>query len=283
MNRTLVRCVRMKNFLPSFFRSSASKETDQSLTAEQKAKLKGALSKMRADEPRRAAAESEFSEYDGDVSMLQEIDMDSIRARGFMKYRYNYEPPSDLEIRIKNLFEKHVDQGSRVSGSDFKEFDLTKNDRVKFQFLDSLGKYFRHTIPNPELHRMKTVEDVIEFYRRPVSNLTVYAKMARDNKQTLPRNLHVIEHPLRFHPDDKHAYHGGITAFPGRGGQVFGLRNKRIYRQFEPKKDWFEYEDQSFDYTRIDKDMPWDPEIAKRMDRYPSKKYRLKTKSFSRL
>lgn len=36
----------------------------------------------------------------------------------------------------------------------------------------------------------------------------------------------------------------GITAFPGEGGEVFSLRNKRLYRQFQPKEKWFDYEDQ---------------------------------------
>uniref|UniRef100_A0A914R710 39S ribosomal protein L50, mitochondrial n=1 Tax=Parascaris equorum TaxID=6256 RepID=A0A914R710_PAREQ len=101
----------------------------------------------------------------------------------------------------------------------------------------------KHTVPNAELHRMKTVEDVIEFYRQPTR----------------------------------------VTAYPGSGGRVLGLRNKRLYRQFQPKKEWFDYEDQSFDYTRPDKDMPWDPEVAKRMDRYPSKKYILSKKAFERV
>lgn len=27
----------------------------------------------------------------------------------------------------------------------------------------------------------------------------------------------------------------GITAFPGEGGEIYGIRNKRLYRQFKPK------------------------------------------------
>lgn len=72
----------------------------------------------------------------------------------------------------------------------------------------------------------------------------------------------------------------GETAFPGKGGEVFGLRNKRLYRQFKPKKDWFDFEEECFDYTRQDEGMPWDPEIAERMDRYPTKRYNLKTRRF---
>lgn len=75
-------------------------------------------------------------------------------------------------------------------------------------------------------------------------------------------------------------FFSGETAFPGRGGEVYSLRNKRLYRQFRPKQDWFDFEEESFDFTRPDIGMPWDPEVAVRMDRYPTKKYNLKSKMF---
>lgn len=178
---------------------------------------------------------------------------------------------------------------------------------------------------------MKTLADVIEFYKRPFRNITEYAQMARDGKRYLPKNLHILENPVRFHPEDTHTYHGGwqstsffspsfltffvwhffvsevmtvkgtnwvslpvfiqtnlilisgVTAFPGKGGKVYGIRNKRLYRQFKPKEEWFDFEDESFDYSRPDASMPWDPEIAEKMDRYPTKRYNLKTKLFRKV
>ena len=65
----------------------------------------------------------------------------------------------------------------------------------------------------------------------------------------------------------------GVTAFPGEGGEVYGLRNKRLFRQFKTRKEWFEYEDQSFDYDDTSKGLPWDPEIAKKMDRYTDRRF----------
>jgi len=102
-----------------------------------------------------------------------------------------------------------------------------------------------------------------------------------------------------------------VTGNPGEGGTVYSIRNKRIYREFKPKKEWFDYDDQNFDYDvtlskgfyhnslnfnkteihyhfweyntlRIDPSieyninnnslkisgMPWDPEIANKMDSY---------------
>jgi len=39
-----------------------------------------------------------------------------------------------------------------------------------------------------------------------------------------------------------------VTGNPGEGGTVYSIRNKRIYREFKPKKEWFDYDDQNFDY-----------------------------------
>lgn len=154
-------------------------------------------------------------------------------------------------------------------------------------------------VPNSDLHKLKTVSDVVDFYSTPRQNLTKYAEMARDD--TLPENLKIREHPVRFHPNDIESHHGGlvfcflfteslaclipkrfltkisvsgITAYPGEGGKVISLRNRRLYRSFNPKKEWYDYDDQSFDYTPPDKGMPWDTEISQKMDRYVDRKFK---------
>ena len=71
--------------------------------------------------------------------------------------------------------------------------------------------------------------------------------------------------------------HLGVTAFPGTGGQIFGLRNQRIYRQFNPKKEWYDFEEQNFNYEKVDSGMPWDSEMAQRMDREIDKKFSVKS------
>jgi hypothetical protein len=53
-----------------------------------------------------------------------------------------------------------------------------------------------------------------------------------------------------------------------------GLRNKRLYRQFRPKQEWFDYEEQTFDHESIDAGTPWDPKIAEKMDRYVDRKFK---------
>ncbi|VDN91799.1 unnamed protein product [Brugia pahangi] len=245
------------------------------LSDEAESMLKKMLPSLKSGDGPKKYSDTEDDEF-LDLTSKEKIDMDSIRARGFLKYRYNYKPPSDLEDQVKEA----VNAVFENVNSDVRSIDLTKNRHLKFQLLDLLGKRLCHVVPNSELHQMKTVGDLIDFYWRPVQNLTEYAKMARDNKQTLPKNLHIMEHPFRFHPEDIYSYHGGETAFPGKGGEVISLRNKRLYRQFKPKEDWFDFEEDSFDYTRQDEKMPWDPEIAERMDRYPTKRYNLKTKRF---
>uniref|UniRef100_A0A0N4UQH7 Large ribosomal subunit protein mL50 n=1 Tax=Dracunculus medinensis TaxID=318479 RepID=A0A0N4UQH7_DRAME len=256
------------------------------------------LQKLRTIQPKTLSETNGIAGFDGS-EVSHEMDIDSIRARGyvsyfilavilavflifinfstfhlnfkdkffksffsFMKYRYKYYPLRNLDQII---------------------FDVIKNKIPSGLLLDSLGKKLKHTIPNCELHRIKTLANVIDFYRLPVKNLTEYDSMVRGENGDLPKNLYMLENPVRFHPEDKESYHGGITAYPGVGGAVFGIRNQRIYRQFQPKKDWFDYEDQTFNFKRPDANMPWNTEIAEKMDRYPNLKYNLKLKGFRRL
>src|SRR3954462_14167651 len=54
---------------------------------------------------------------------------------------------------------------------------------------------------------MRSAADVLHFYREPVHNVTKYAEMARSASK--PENLAVLEHAVRFHPNDREAPHGG--------------------------------------------------------------------------
>lgn len=64
-------------------------------------------------------------------------------------------------------------------------------------------------VPNSDLHKLKTGQDVLEFYLTPKKNITKFAEMARDD--SLPNNLKIREHPARFHPNDYDAHHGGTS------------------------------------------------------------------------
>lgn len=139
------------------------------------------------------------------------------------------------------------------------------------QVLNELAEKWNHTVPNSQLHRVRTLQDAAHFYATPVANITNYTAMARADDN--PGNLSVRETPARFHPNDTHAFHGGVDAFPAEGGQVISLRNKRIYRQFRKRKEWYDFEEQKFSTDRPDADMPWDPRTAERMDRYTDRKF----------
>ena len=67
-----------------------------------------------------------------------------------------------------------------------------------------------------------------------------------------------------------------MTAFPGTGGTVAGLRNKRLRREFNPKKEWYDFDDKHFDHTKAPKNAPWDPEMIKKLDRITTKLHTFK-------
>lgn len=248
------------------------------LNQDQQDKLRSIISTVRTDSPRDVRATSS-SEFDTDEIIDQRIDMDAIRARGLMKYSYNYAPPANVE-RIVETAAVAVLSNLGKDVTDAFSYEFGGDNEIKAKVIMAASTQLNHSPTNSRLLHLKSVRDVIDFFKEPVSNVNQYTKLARSWDR--PTNVHVMEQPVRFHPEDTEAWHGGVTAFPGTGGEVLGLRNKRLVRQYQPKKDWFDYEDQTFEYSRPDSDMPWDSEIARRMDRYPDKRYNLSTKTFTR-
>jgi len=179
-----------------------------------------------------------------------------------LKVTRPYSPPSDLISQIEHIVNDNLAAEEVVV--DWMQLKLN-NPGLKFKLLKLLEERLGHGVPNSRLHQMLAVADVDDYYLIPVGNTTSYTQLARD--ATKPQNLHIIEHAIRFHPDDKEAYHCGVTAFPGVGGKVVTQRNKRLRREFNPKQQWFDYANEHFDYTKTPEDAPWDPKIAKRMDR----------------
>ncbi|KAI1727359.1 ribosomal subunit 39S domain-containing protein [Ditylenchus destructor] len=188
---------------------------------------------------------------------LEETDIR--RARGIMRYNKKYEPPADIANIVKEVCKSN---GIALCEQEWQATKL-QDLNTKSQILMDLGTALEHFVTNSRLHKLKSLADVVQFYSEPVSNLTTYAQMARDDR--LPANIAIRENAPKFHPDDTHGVHGRISAHPGEGGQALDVRN--------PKKKWFDYEDQSFDCKPVDKGMPWDPEVAKKMDRYVDRKF----------
>ncbi|CAD5212241.1 unnamed protein product [Bursaphelenchus okinawaensis] len=233
--------------------SSEKKE----LTAKEKERLRTVIPTLNVQK-----TESKVENWTkrGDIIDEETKAFDEIRARGFMKVKRAYVPEGDCQSFISKLGQQHSLTGeSEISSL-----------KVKLELLNEIGQKYAYFVPNSQLHRIRTLNDVANFYNTPKDNVTTYTKLARDENK--PENLEIRENPVRFHPEDKHAFHKGVTAFPGEGGKVISLRNKRIYRQYRPKKEWFDYEEQTFDHEPVDKDCPWDPEVVAKMDTYTDRK-----------
>uniref|UniRef100_A0AC35UFS9 39S ribosomal protein L50, mitochondrial n=1 Tax=Rhabditophanes sp. KR3021 TaxID=114890 RepID=A0AC35UFS9_9BILA len=239
------------------------------LTDKEKDSMKNVLSTLIVnDKSSGNKAEAVPVSYEDKYS-LSVSQMDEIRARGCRIVKTNYVPSPNVKAEVEAMVrEIYGDQSLPVSIT-FAE-DLTK----KSKLLRRLGVEYSYYVPNSRLHEMKSGQDIVDFYGSPVKNISEYVEMAR--KKDLPSNVVMQENSSRFNPEDTSAHHKGVTAFPGTGGEVFSLRNQRFLRQFNPKKEWFDYEDASFDYQKIDKNMPWDPSVARKMDSYVGKKFTLK-------
>uniref|UniRef100_A0A1I7UYT7 Large ribosomal subunit protein mL50 n=1 Tax=Caenorhabditis tropicalis TaxID=1561998 RepID=A0A1I7UYT7_9PELO len=283
MYRTVPKLVRSQgNLLKGILGKGGEKEVAaKQLTAEEQESLRKTLPSIRAREATQVSVASE-SVTDLDEDLFENrIDTDAIRARGFLKYTQNYTPSSNVKSLVLEVASECL-RKAQVQTENVEQFKFADGDNsLKFELLSQLGQSIKHWPTNGKLLHLETVADVINFYQEPVKNVTKYTEIARD--ETNPKNVSIMEQAVRFHPEDTHMYHGGVTAFPGSGGEVISLRQKRLLRQFQPKKEWFDYEDLTYDYTRPDKNMPWDPEVAKQMDKYTDKRYNLKTKQFTRI
>ncbi|ULU05613.1 hypothetical protein L3Y34_017926 [Caenorhabditis briggsae] len=282
MYRTVPRFVRSQgNLLKGLFGKNSEKETVKQLTVEEQESLRKTLPSIRARESSQVPTNADAVVDFDDALVDKRIDTDAIRARGFLKYSYNYAPSTRIKSQILETATECL-QNAGVSSDNIEQYKFIDGDNsVKFELINRLGKSTKHWPTNGRLLHLETVSDIVKFYEEPVKNVTKYTEYARDENK--PKNVSIMEQAVRFHPEDTHVHHGGVTAFPGSGGDVISLRQKRLLRQFQPKKEWFDYEDQTFDYSRVDKNMPWDPEVAEQMDRYTDKRYNHTTKQFTRI
>jgi len=194
--------------------------------------------------------------------------LDKMKARGVMKHVHRYEPPHDLEDRLAKIVgdampSKKFDEKSLLNFS----FSENGGNDLKFRIFSAAEQAFGKRIPASSLHEMKTVGDLVEFYRIPVKNVTTYIDMAR-SKSRLPKNLHISEEPKRFHP-----LTDGQTAFPGLSTVVTDLRERQFYKGFRAKKEWHHYQEKHFDYDKAPPNCPWD---KKKSERYDHVNFRLR-------
>lgn len=107
-----------------------------------------------------------------------------------------YSPPADIEIQLETIFETVLGSTSRQTKLD----DINQ----KFNLFQSCSKKIEHSIPSSMLHSIKTVEDVVTFYKTPIDSRTPLDKM---RTMELPENLHVQFDYVRFHPGEIYVFH----------------------------------------------------------------------------
>lgn len=150
----------------------------------------------------------------------------SIASRGFLRSIKAYSPPEDVSARLESVIKNQLgslDHSYRLDNL-YKRFDL----------LNACFVEFEHSVPNSILYKIKTVDDVIEFYNTPVDTTTPLDKFKR---MDLPENLHIQYEYHRFHPDTDKKFNG-VTAFPKSSTIVTGLKYKDKYKGHKQATQW---------------------------------------------
>lgn len=104
----------------------------------------------------------------------------------------------------------------------------------KFNLLTACFNGFKHSVPNSQIYEIKTVGDVVEFYKKSVDSTVPYDAM---KTMDLPPNLHIQYEYLRFNPETDTKFNGK-TAFPRSSTLVTGLKYREKYSGHEAKKSW---------------------------------------------
>jgi len=160
----------------------------------------------------------------------------SLEAKGFHRSVKPYQPPSDVRDRIQQVC---GDVFGVTSKQSWEETAITDSNS-KYKFLTQCAKATGYDIHNSQLHKMRTVGDVLAFYEIPVTTRTTYETM---HLQELPPNLHIQLEAARFHPDTDTKFNG-VSAYPRSSTIVTGLKYRKLYKShFEknkfPEKKYF--------------------------------------------
>ncbi|CRL06310.1 CLUMA_CG019036, isoform A [Clunio marinus] len=142
--------------------------------------------------------------------------IESIKAKGFLRPIKPYEPPRDF----KEIVDKVVADMGGISNFKDQKFDLLRN----------CSTVFNYSVPNSQLFEMKTLKDVVRFYGTPIDTHTPYETLVKEND--LP-NLHVIAEYRRYNPETD-----GISAFPKSSTLVTGLKYRKKYKGHKAKTSW---------------------------------------------
>ena len=156
--------------------------------------------------------------------------MESIKHKGFLRAYQSYEPPSDVEEKFFSSVRKILPNSSNEQES--MKSTLLDDLDTKLKVLNSLSSEFSHHVPNSLLHQMKTVADLLVFYK--VLSLSLYLRFPRHPIQSsistltpyeqlhtemmdgkLPDNLVIQLDAVRFTGEGDHPLNT-VTAFPRR-------------------------------------------------------------------
>lgn len=77
------------------------------------------------------------------------------------------------------------------------------------------------------------LDDVIEFYSKPVDVRTPYESLIQDPAVNEIKNLHIVPEARRFDPQQD-----GVSAFPKSSTLVTGLKYRKKYKGHIAKTSW---------------------------------------------
>jgi large subunit ribosomal protein L50 len=160
--------------------------------------------------------------------------LNSLTARGFLRFQKSYDPPENVRERLMSLVHSLVPTLKSKGGSDIMAYPLTDS-RFKYDLLSKAFEEFQHAVPNSMLYMVQTIGDVDQFYHTPVKTTTPYDELART--KDLPPNLHIQKEPLRFNPETDTMF-GGVSAFPKSSTLVTGLYARRKFKGTVAKRVW---------------------------------------------
>jgi len=188
-----------------------------------------ALIKMAKDETMRSDPHEARAISENKLLRLEQ----SLLHKGFAREIKPYEPPSDAQDRVVAAFEEVT---SKSAPDNLMDIELTDH-YFKFKLLKLCASRFDHQVENSDLHRIKTVGDVVLYYVTPVRGISAYDQLVRDQSD-LPPNLHELPEAVRFDPNDTDAFHKGIDAYPGHMNHVKGIRAREKYPPLKTKFPW---------------------------------------------
>ncbi|XP_034840187.1 large ribosomal subunit protein mL50 [Maniola hyperantus] len=149
---------------------------------------------------------------------------ESLACRGFLRPNKAWDPPVDINETIVKIC-------SENGLKDDSELDSLE---VKYTVLKACFDETGHSVPNSLLHTIETVDDLRHFYNTPVDTKTPFDTL---KKMDLPKNLHVQEDYVRFHPDTDTLFNGK-SVFPKSSTIVSGLKTRKKYEGYTAKTSW---------------------------------------------